>query len=67
MGESRGPAEGRYQLPEGTYRELIVKDRMTKFLKELKAARAARRSATATCPRTRPKRRGYNMLTSRRG
>jgi hypothetical protein len=34
MAESRGPAEDRYQLPEGTYRELIVKDRMTKFLKE---------------------------------
>ena len=34
MGEARGPAEGRYQLPEGTYRELIVKDRTTKFLKE---------------------------------
>jgi hypothetical protein len=34
MGEVRGPAEARYQLPEGTYRELIVKDRMTKFLKE---------------------------------
>lgn len=34
MAESRGPAEARYQLPEGTYRELIVKDRMTKFLKE---------------------------------
>jgi hypothetical protein len=34
MGEARGPDEDRYQLPEGTYRELIVKDRMTKFLKE---------------------------------
>jgi hypothetical protein len=34
MGEARGPAEARYQLPEGTYRELIVTDRMTKFLKE---------------------------------
>jgi hypothetical protein len=34
MGEARGPAEDRYQLPEGTYRELIVKDRTTKFLKE---------------------------------
>lgn len=34
MGEARGPAEARYQLPEGTYRELIVKDRMTKFLKK---------------------------------
>lgn len=34
MAESRGPAEAGYQLPEGTYRELIVKDRMTKFLKE---------------------------------
>jgi hypothetical protein len=34
VAESRGPAEDRYQLPEGTYRELIVKDRMTKFLKE---------------------------------
>jgi|SRR6202044_1204464 hypothetical protein len=33
MGEARGPAEGRYQLSEGTYRELIVKDRTTKFLK----------------------------------
>ena len=33
-GWSRGPAEDRFQLPEGTYRELIVKDRMTKFLKE---------------------------------
>ena len=34
MAESRGPGEDRYQLPEGTYRELIVKDRMTKFLKK---------------------------------
>ena len=34
MGEARGPAEDRYQLPEGTYRELIVKDRMTKFLEK---------------------------------
>ena len=34
MAESRGPAEAGYQLPEGTYRELIVKDRMTNFLKE---------------------------------
>ena len=34
MGEARGPAENRYQLPEGTYRELIVKDWTTKFLKE---------------------------------
>jgi hypothetical protein len=34
LAESRSPAEARYQLPEGTYRELIVKDRMTKFLKE---------------------------------
>lgn len=34
MAESRGPAEARYQLPEGTYRELIVKDRTTKFLKK---------------------------------
>jgi hypothetical protein len=34
MGEARGPAEDRYQLPEGTYRELIFKDRMTKFLKQ---------------------------------
>jgi hypothetical protein len=34
MEESRGPAEARYQLPEGTYRELIVKARTTKFLKE---------------------------------
>lgn len=34
MDESRGPAEARYQLPEGTYRELIVKDRTTKFLKK---------------------------------
>jgi hypothetical protein len=34
MGEARGPAEDRYQLPAGTYRELIVKDRTTKFLKE---------------------------------
>ncbi len=34
MAEARGPAEDRYQLPEGTYRELIVKDRMTKFLKK---------------------------------
>ena len=33
MGEARGPADGRYQLSEGTYRELIVKDRTTKFLK----------------------------------
>jgi hypothetical protein len=32
VAESRGRAEARYQLPEGTYRELIVKDRMTKFL-----------------------------------
>jgi hypothetical protein len=34
VAESRGPAEDRFQLPEGTYRELIVKDRTTKFLKE---------------------------------
>jgi hypothetical protein len=34
VAESRGPAEAGYQLPESTYRELIVKDRMTKFLKE---------------------------------
>ena len=34
MAESRGPAEDRFQLPEGTYRELILKDRTTKFLKE---------------------------------
>jgi hypothetical protein len=34
MSQARGPAEDRYQLPEGTYRELIVKDRMTKFLKK---------------------------------
>jgi hypothetical protein len=34
VAESHGPAEDRYQLPEGTYRELIVKDRMTKFVKE---------------------------------
>ena len=34
MAESRGPAEDRFQLPEGTYRELIVKARMTKFLKK---------------------------------
>jgi hypothetical protein len=34
VAESRGPAEDRFQLPEGTYRELIVKDRMTKFLKK---------------------------------
>jgi hypothetical protein len=34
VAEARGPAEDRYQLPEGTYRELIVKDRMTKFLKK---------------------------------
>ena len=34
MAESHGPAEDRYQLPEGTYRELIVKYRMTKFLKK---------------------------------
>ena len=34
MGEARGPAEDRYQLPEGTYSELIVKDRMTKFLEK---------------------------------
>jgi hypothetical protein len=34
LAESRGPAEARYQLPEGTYRELIVKHRMTKFLKK---------------------------------
>ena len=32
MAASCRPAEDRYQLPEGTYRELIVKDRMTKFL-----------------------------------
>lgn len=37
MAESRGPAEARYQLPEGTYRELIVKDRMTKFLNKRRA------------------------------
>jgi len=34
VAESHGPAEDRYQLPEGTYRELIVKYRMTKFLKK---------------------------------
>jgi hypothetical protein len=34
VGEARGPAEDRYQLPEGTYRELIIKDRTTKFLKD---------------------------------
>jgi hypothetical protein len=34
LAEARGLAEARYQLPEGTYRELIVKGRMTKFLKE---------------------------------
>jgi len=33
MAESRGQAEPRYQLPKGTYRELIVKPRTTKFLK----------------------------------
>jgi hypothetical protein len=34
VADSRGPAEDRYQLPEGTYRELIVKDRTTNWLKE---------------------------------
>jgi hypothetical protein len=34
VAEARRPAEDRYQLPEGTYRELIVKDRTTKFFKE---------------------------------
>jgi hypothetical protein len=34
VAESRGPAEVGYQLPEGTYRELIVKERLTKFVKE---------------------------------
>jgi phage tail sheath protein FI len=34
MGEACGPAEASYQLPEGTFRELIAKDRMTKFLKK---------------------------------
>ena len=65
MAESRGPAEGRYQLPEGTYRELIVKDRTTKFLKE--QMRELREDPQGTEPRTRPKRRGDTMLTRRRG
>jgi hypothetical protein len=34
VAESHSPAEDRYQLPKGTYRELIVKDRVTKFLKK---------------------------------
>jgi hypothetical protein len=28
VADSRGPVEDRYQLPEGTYRELLVKNRM---------------------------------------
>lgn len=41
MATSRGPAEPRYpryQLPEGAYRELVVKPRTTKFLKKQLAA-----------------------------
>jgi hypothetical protein len=38
MAASRGQAEPRYQLPEGTYRELVVKPRTTKFLKKRLAA-----------------------------
>lgn len=34
MAESRGPAASRYQLPEGTYRELVVKKRVMPLLKE---------------------------------
>jgi hypothetical protein len=34
MAESRGPAEARYQLPGGTYRELIVKKWVMPFLKK---------------------------------
>lgn len=38
MAESRGPAEARYQLPEGTYRELINKKWTMPFLKKRLAA-----------------------------
>ena len=38
MAESHGQAEPRYQLPKGTYRELIVKPRTMKFLKKQLAA-----------------------------
>ena len=38
MAASRGPAEHRYQLPDGTYRELIVKPQTTKSLKKQLAA-----------------------------
>jgi hypothetical protein len=34
MGEARDPAEERYRLPEGTYRELIVKLRLTMLVKK---------------------------------
>jgi hypothetical protein len=37
-----GQAEPRYQLPKGTYRELIVKPRTMKFLKNQLAARRER-------------------------
>lgn len=38
MAASRDPVEPRYQLPEGTYRELIVKPQTTRFLKKRLAA-----------------------------
>jgi hypothetical protein len=38
MAESRGPAVARYQLPEGTYRELINKKWVMPFLKKRLAA-----------------------------
>ena len=38
MAESRGPAGARYQLPEGTYRELINKKWVMPFLKKRLAA-----------------------------
>jgi hypothetical protein len=34
VAESRSPVEARFELPEGTYRELIVKERVGKLLKE---------------------------------
>lgn len=38
MAESRGRAKSRYELPMGTYRELIMKPQMAKFLKKQLAA-----------------------------
>ena len=39
MEEACGPAEDRYRLPKGTYRELTVKFRLTEFVKERFTAR----------------------------